>query len=92
MTKAAVVTKTLAILLATLTLSSAQVGAGADVDTATNEAVRRDANKILLRQKLADASDALWKFALRTKRRYAYFQEQPRDHFHRGDGIGLTLP
>lgn len=40
----------------------------------------------------ADASDALWKFALRTKRRYAYFQEQPRDHFHRGDGIGLTLP
>jgi predicted O-methyltransferase YrrM len=40
----------------------------------------------------ADASDALWKFALRTKRRYLYFQEQPRDHFYRGDGIGLTLP
>lgn len=59
MTKAAVVTKTFAILLATLTLSSAQVGAGTDVDTATNEAVRRDANKILLRQKLADAGDTL---------------------------------
>jgi predicted O-methyltransferase YrrM len=40
----------------------------------------------------ADVSDALWKFALRTKRRYFYFQEQPRDHFYRGDGIGLTLP
>jgi predicted O-methyltransferase YrrM len=40
----------------------------------------------------ADVSDALWKFALRTKRRYFYFAEEPRDHFYRGDGIGLTLP
>jgi predicted O-methyltransferase YrrM len=40
----------------------------------------------------AHASDALWRFAKDTKRRYLYFAEQPRDHWYRGAGIGLTLP
>jgi predicted O-methyltransferase YrrM len=40
----------------------------------------------------AHASDALWNFALRAKRRYLYFAEQPRDHWYRGAGIGLALP
>lgn len=40
----------------------------------------------------AHASDALWRFARRTKRRYLYFAEQPRDHWYRGAGIGLALP
>ncbi len=40
----------------------------------------------------AHASDALWRFARRTKRRVLYFAEQPRDHWYRGAGIGLALP
>ena len=55
-------------------------------------AERRLSDGALVLSDNADVSDALWKFALRTKRRYFYFQEQPRDHFWHGDGIGLTLP
>ena len=40
----------------------------------------------------AHASDALWRFASATKRRYLYFAEQPRAHWYRGAGIGLALP
>ena len=40
----------------------------------------------------AHASDALWGFASRTKRRYLYFAEEPRAHWYRGGGIGLALP
>jgi predicted O-methyltransferase YrrM len=40
----------------------------------------------------AHASEALWNFALKTKRRYLYFAEEPRDHWYRGAGIGLALP
>jgi predicted O-methyltransferase YrrM len=40
----------------------------------------------------AHASDALWRFARQTKRRYLYFAEQPRDHWYPGAGIGLALP
>jgi predicted O-methyltransferase YrrM len=40
----------------------------------------------------AHASDALWRFASLTKRRYLYFAEEPRAHWYRGAGIGLALP
>jgi predicted O-methyltransferase YrrM len=36
--------------------------------------------------------DALWRFARETKRRYAFFAEQPQDHWFPGEGIGLALP
>ena len=57
MTKVAVVTPVIALLLAVGSVASAQ--SPADSDVAVNVAVRRDANKILLRQKLAEASDAM---------------------------------
>jgi predicted O-methyltransferase YrrM len=40
----------------------------------------------------AHESDALWRFAADTKRRYLYFAEQPRDHWYKGAGIGIALP
>jgi general secretion pathway protein D len=59
MTKAAVAIKTLVILLIAATLVPAPVAMGVEADAAINEAVRRDANKILLRQKLAEANEAV---------------------------------
>ena len=58
MTKAAA-SHVLAILLATAFAASAQSGGAVDTGVAIETAVRRDANKILLRQKLAEASEAL---------------------------------
>lgn len=40
----------------------------------------------------AHVSDALWRFARDTKRRYLYFAEQPQDHWYPGAGIGVALP
>jgi len=57
MTKAAVITPVIALLLVSGGVASAQTKA--DADLAVNVAVQRDANKILLRQKLIDASDAV---------------------------------
>lgn len=59
MTKAAAVTHVLAILLATALAAPAQTAPANDADVAINTAVLRQANKILLRQQLADAADAV---------------------------------
>ncbi len=58
MTKAAA-SHVLAILFATTLAASAQSGGAVDTGVAIETAVRRDANKILLRQKLTEASEAL---------------------------------
>ena len=57
MTKAASVSLGLAVLFAAATITRAQT-ASSDIETASQEAVRREANTILLRQKLADAQVA----------------------------------
>lgn len=59
MTKAAAVTQVFAILLATALAAPAQPAVSQDADVAINTAVLRQANKILLRQKLADAAEAV---------------------------------
>lgn len=59
MTKAAAVTHVFALFLATALAASAQTASQADADVAINIAVQRQANKILLRQKLGDAAEAL---------------------------------
>src|SRR6188768_3188940 len=58
MTKAAA-SHVLAIFFATALAASAQSGGAVDTGVAIETAVRRDANKILLRQKLTEASEAL---------------------------------
>ena len=61
MTKAAV-THVLAILLATALAAPAQTAVvTAEADVAIETAVRRQANKILLRQKLVDATEAVFR-------------------------------
>ena len=40
----------------------------------------------------AHVTDCLLRFAERTGRRYLYFAEEPRDHWHPGAGIGAAFP
>lgn len=40
----------------------------------------------------ADCTSELLKFAQRTGRRFLFFGEKPKDHWWRGDGIGVAFP
>ncbi len=39
----------------------------------------------------ADSTKALYDFAMKTNRKFLFFQEKPEDHWYPGGGIGVAF-
>jgi len=71
------------------------------VHDSDHSAGHEDAEYALLEERLSEhavvlsdnahVTDCLLRFARRTKRRYLFFAERPRDHWHPGAGIGAAF-